>query len=213
MKTSRTVLVPFAWAFLACSSTTTGTNSADEGPDASAAVEHHDLVVFTTKATLQGDLGGLTGADTKCTTYANAAGLQGQFRAWLSDTKTDAIDRVPEGGPWRVLTDGAKQGEVAFANRDGWKGYPKVLLEPSEFGAKVGVGEVPYTWTGTALGGTRLGGCSCSDWKSSENPSKCSKDYGGIIGSRAASATSEQWTNVGPNPCDQRSSLLCFQVP
>src|SRR5882757_9198339 len=42
-------------------------------------------IMFVTSMSLPpGSLGGVTGADTKCTMIANGAGLQGHFMAWLS---------------------------------------------------------------------------------------------------------------------------------
>jgi hypothetical protein len=41
--------------------------------------------VFVTSQAYNGNLGGLAGADAKCQQLANAAGLQGTFKAWLSD--------------------------------------------------------------------------------------------------------------------------------
>ena len=180
---------------------------------------YDDLVVFTSKATFHGNLGGLSGADEKCNTYAKAAGLKGQFRAWLSDSTTDAISRVPEGGPWRVLDKSGKQAAVAFADRESWTGYPKANLENTEFGSTLSdlsrstTTEIPYTWTGTKLGGKNAG-CSCRDWTSSENFVSCGTgEYGGAIGSRSARPNDEQWTYVTDNPCDAPAALLCFELP
>lgn len=186
-----------------------------QGGDAGAngASAHNDLVVFTTKETFRGDLGGVSGADEKCNTYAKASGLKGTFRAWLSDLRTDAISRVPDGaGPWRILEEGQVQGEIAFADRDGWTGYPKVRLDHNEFGKGPAVGSIPYTWTGTKLGG-KGAGCRCMGWTTAANfVGGCTEGYGGQIGSRTA-LEDDDWTDVSENPCDAPSSLLCFQVP
>jgi hypothetical protein len=49
------------------------------------------MTVFITSAEYDGDLGGIAGADAKCQTLADAAGLDGAFKAWLSsgDDPTD----------------------------------------------------------------------------------------------------------------------------
>ncbi len=169
---------------------------------------------------MTGDLGGLSGADAQCNTYAKAAGLRGTFRAWLSDSQTDAISRVPEGGPWRILDKDGKQGSIAFETKESWEGYPKVAITNTEFGKTLSelststTTSIPYTWTGTALGGKGKG-CHCNDWTSSANPSRdCpAGEYGGVIGSRHASQADEGWTAFGSNPCDAPSALLCFQLP
>jgi hypothetical protein len=46
-----------------------------------------------------GNLGGLSGADTKCQTAATAAGLTGKFKALLSDSTEAARDRIRIVGP------------------------------------------------------------------------------------------------------------------
>jgi hypothetical protein len=197
-----------------------GPSAAPDGGDAGATPTevHDDLVVFTSKASFDGNLGGLAGADEKCNTYAKAAGLAGTFRAWLSDSKTDAISRVPDGGPWRVLDRSGKQSAIAFQNRDGWTGYPQTKLYPTEFGKSIGddspgsTTSIPYTWTGTKLGGKKLG-CACEDWTSSKNFVSCADSFGGAIGSREAPLSDEDWTYITDNPCDAPASLLCFQLP
>ena len=40
--------------------------------------------VFVTSANYTGDLGGLVGADSKCQALADSAGLDGNYKAWLS---------------------------------------------------------------------------------------------------------------------------------
>lgn len=210
---------------LGCSSSVQGTpNGNDAGVDdgngnADPSVVYDDFVIFTTKATFEGDLGGIRGADEKCNTYAKAAGLPGTFQAWLSDSRTDAIDRVPEAGPWRVLDKNGKQAAIAFADRSSWEGYPEVYLDKTEFGKTLGelsttsTTDIPYTWTGTKLGGAREG-CHCLDWTSADNSTTCDDgSYGGVIGSRMEKSPEEAWTNVTSNPCDAKSALLCYQVP
>lgn len=193
-----------------------GSHAGPEGTGG-AGESHDDLVVFTTKASSNGDLGGLDGADERCTTYAHAAGLSGTFRAWLSDSMTDAIDRVPEDGPWRILDRSGRQTDVAFADRDAWRGYPAVAIGNTEFGKALhefstsSSTGIPYTWTGTKLGGLRKG-CHCNDWRSSDNHWVCDDGYGGVIGSRYDFGSDEGWTNYASNPCDTDGALLCFQV-
>jgi hypothetical protein len=49
--------------------------------------------VFVTSTTQTGNLGGLSGADQICNDRAVAAGLTGNYLAWLSTSSMDAIDR------------------------------------------------------------------------------------------------------------------------
>jgi hypothetical protein len=60
--------------------------------------------VFVSGSKWNGNLGGLAGADAKCQQAADAAGLGGTFRAWISDDATSASSRLThsaEGGRGR----------------------------------------------------------------------------------------------------------------
>lgn len=176
-----------------------GPDARDGSPSAPA------LVIFTSRATFTGDLGGISGADKKCQTFAEAAGLSGTFQAWLSDSKTDAIDRVPEGGPWKKLRDGALA-ELVFATRASWRGFPAdfVDLFQDERGTTP-TGGTPPTWTGTNIGGTKAAR-NCLDWTSA-NPVET-----GAAGIRASLPEKQAWTQDANNACSRLSSLLCYQV-
>ncbi|MDB4944803.1 MAG: Tryptophan synthase alpha chain [Labilithrix sp.] len=186
-------------------------STGDSGPTPASA---GDLVVFTTKATFDGDLGGVTGADTKCTTYANAAGLPGKYRAWLSSAAGgDALSRVPEGGPWRLRDPQAGlAGPAVFADRQSWAGYPAHAINRDEFGNPLqGYG---YVWTGTGIGGLRVDACSCGDWKS--NSSYACDSYGGsapTYGNSNLGYGDEGWTNVShQGSCYSEYALVCYQL-
>ena len=49
-------------------------------------------IVFVTSTTYSGNLGGLAGADAECQAQADSASLLGTFKAWISDSTTDATD-------------------------------------------------------------------------------------------------------------------------
>jgi hypothetical protein len=57
------------------------------------------FVTSTGSGAAGGDLGGLAGADAKCSTLAQAAGVPGLWRAYLSDASANARDRIGP-GPW-----------------------------------------------------------------------------------------------------------------
>lgn len=79
-------------------------------------------LVFASSEVYSGNLGGLSGADTKCQTLAASAEIIGEgraFRAWLSDNQKDAasrlthsltpyilLDGTPIAANWADLTDG-----------------------------------------------------------------------------------------------------------
>ena len=175
-----------------------GGNRAAEGSAPAAPA----LVIFTSRATFTGNLGGIFGADQKCQTFAQAAGLNGKFQAWLSDSKTNAIDRVPEGGPWKKLRDGARA-DLVFATRDSWRGFPAdfVDLFQDERGLAP-AGGTPPTWTGTDIGGAKAAK-NCLDWTSA-NPVET-----GAAGIRASLPEKQAWTQDANNACSRLSSLLC----
>lgn len=50
--------------------------------------------VFVTSTVYNGNLGGLAGADAKCQERANAAGLGGAWKAWISDSNISASSRL-----------------------------------------------------------------------------------------------------------------------
>ena len=190
-------------------STTPGDSTNTPDPAATAG----DLVVFTTRSTFAADFGGLDGADDRCTTYANAAGWKGKFRAWLSDKSTDAITRIPQGGPWRVVSSEGTLGSIAFADHDAWTGYPAISLSADEFG-KIGTSTSTFTWTATMLGGKHLG-CACANWSTtSDYDYSCSDSsgYGAYTGLRSAERGDEGWTNYGEQSCYTKQSLICYQL-
>ena len=55
------------------------------------------MVGVAGKAARREGLGGLAGADAECTARAQAGGLPGSYRAWLSATEIDAKSRVGSG--------------------------------------------------------------------------------------------------------------------
>lgn len=111
--------------------------------------------VFTTSAVYPGNFGGLTAADSKCAEAAQAAALGGSFIALLSDSATNAIDRVAGDGPWALL-----DGEVAFPTRADIAAVPLVALRVDERGRTLGTG---CSWTGSKIG-AKLAPERCLDW-------------------------------------------------
>lgn len=183
---------------LACSGGAVGGGSAaaDAGTGKGSEVTNTNLpasrVVFVTRVRIAGyKIGGREGADDKCQTYANAAGLSGAFQAWISTETEDAIDRVPDGGPWHAVG----RTEVVFANRSAWQGYPRSSLAYDESGTAV----VPTFWTGTEPGGFRTD--ACGDWSDAQAL--------GVVGN--GQVGDEKWTQSGRQQCAFSASLLCYQ--
>lgn len=108
--------------------------------------------VFVTSKLYDGDLGGLSGADDKCQSHAEDAGLSGKYKAWLSDKSTPVSERVNQSRAsyFKTMVDGRK---ITIA--DSWHDLAKgQLLEPidtDESGSRAFVispGHGEYVWTG-----------------------------------------------------------------
>jgi hypothetical protein len=62
-------------------------------------------IAFVTSTSHTGNLGGIAGADAVCQARASAAGLPGTYRAWLSTSTANAIDRFTGASGW-IRVDG-----------------------------------------------------------------------------------------------------------
>ena len=151
------------------------------------------------------DAGGATGiaaGDAICAARADAAGLDGTFRAWLSDANIDAIDRLPSDGPW-VRIDGAAIAADKAGLAAGALLANPLVTEDGTYLVPLGGGGESLVWTGTLADGTRAAQ-SCQGWTSAR-----SSDSGleGFITYLLPS-----WTENGPAECDSSwLHLYCFE--
>jgi hypothetical protein len=155
--------------------------------------------VFVTSDTFNGNLGGLDGADTKCTDAASAAGLGGNWTAWLSDNSTNAGTRIAD-GEYQLL-----DGTVVANNLDDLTdGTLDAGINLDE--EEIAVTTNPDVWTGTDAGGTHLAGFGdCTSWSTTDN----------AVRGRIGRSTRDDafWTDVGGgNPCDSTRRLYCFSA-
>lgn len=142
-----------------------------------------------------GNLGGLEGADAKCQAGANYERLGGTWIAWLSDSDTDAIDRVAGDGPWYTL-----DGHLAFAHKVDLAGTPSAVIEVDQAG---GIVATSSYWTGTKLGGTK-DTANCNDWRSESDVDE------GVWGNGRNVA---QWTAASHTAgCLGAINLLCLEL-
>lgn len=162
-----------------------------------------DKRVFVSSTTYSGNLGGLSGADSKCQERANVANLGGTWKAWLSDGTTSAASRLVQSdapfnlingtivaNSWADLTDGSLQNPITI----------------SELGTAVSAGY--QVWTNTlASGQRRLETTDCANWTS------------GAASLRGGFGTPYfqdlRWTEEDPIglDCDLPSYLYCFEQP
>jgi hypothetical protein len=188
----------------ASGSETDGGSTADGG---SADAREGLRRVFVTAAVHSADLrtegaatSGLVGADNLCAAAAMDADLGGTWTAWLSDSSTDAIDRIDDVGPWvEVVPEGIEPEEV-FADKANLETLPLRPISRDEEG-NVTTNPVPSSvFTGTMTGGRNSGSSTCEDWTSE-------KPYG-MAGDLASSA---EWTALLDDYCGAAKRLYCFE--
>jgi len=151
--------------------------------------------VFVTDGTSTGNLGGLSGADETCTAAALAAtpALTGTWTAWLSDSNTNAVDRILD-AEYQLL-DGTV---VANDKADLTDGNLDAAINLDE---NVAVHD-GFTWTGTQPDGTVTAN-TCSNWTEATDASQ------GTQGE--PSTTGNVWTERGNVvDCGFIRSLYCF---
>ena len=158
-------------------------------------------IVFTTSTTQTPALGGLAGADAICAQRALAAGLAGTYRAWLSTSTVNAIDRLGSASGW-VRPDGKPVlNNVADIAQD------KLFYPPrlDEFGNDLGADPVVMTATGRDGRLTVFtDSTTCGDFTSEvEN---------GLLVGGWASANSELFNNVVGFSCGNEARIYCFGI-
>lgn len=164
-----------------------------------------DRLVFATSLLFSPDhIGGLAGADSLCKQLAHKADLPrwASFTAWLSDSTSDARDRVHH-GRGRYLRPDATPVAASF---DALLAGP--LLAPiaiDEFGQPA----VGAAWTGTRPDGTAPPDAwHCADWTSNVY-----LEFGHF---GALEVTDSSWTymanpDVNPGSCAETFHLYCFE--
>lgn len=149
--------------------------------------------IFQTSGTYNGNLGGLTGADTACQTAAAALGYGSYWRAVLSDSLVGANDRLAVTYP--VVRASSTSTTVASANL--WSGS-----------LSNAVGTATRVWTGSDSDGTpttETFGDWCNDWTSGSTTRVARTGYG--------TYTNGAWLyDAGPT-CDSNFPLFCIEQP
>jgi len=154
--------------------------------------------VFITSKSFTGvQIGGLSGADAKCNAEAEAAGVPGRFRAWLSGSTSSPSKRFDTSftGSYRTMNGD----EVAM----GWGGLTGGSLN-HPFNVDIKGGQVDTgVWTNTTPNGTPASLMShCSDWTSNM----------GVSSIGDSSATNNTWAIVlNDQPCGAGFRLYCIE--
>lgn len=179
-------------------------DSFDDSGDCNLLCKRNRVVFIASEpAWNAGDLMGLEGADNYCVSRAGQAGLPQaiKFKAFLSDSQTDVVDRMFHGEGRYVLVDGTV---VA----DDWTA---LLTEPLQHPINVTeLGEelINGVWTGTEYGTGKLvpGADNCEDW-TSNSPTKLA--YYGFSDSVESDWVYAIGTN--PNSCLSGFSIYCIE--
>jgi len=153
------------------------------------------LFYFLTRTEYDGDMGGVEGADERCTLEADRAGLRGPYQAFLSTRTVDAPDRLLADGPWfRTSGQGTK---VVFESTDEMAYVPANDLDYHANGERLDYTDSGFAWTGH--GGEQ----TCSDWTSTKGT--------GTLGS-TDDIDDMDWLSDDVAYCSYESKLYCFAV-
>jgi cysteine-rich repeat protein len=163
-----------------------------------------DRRVFVTSVLYNGaSVESLKVADALCFNRADDQGLPDalKYRAWLSDSTTDARDRFKRGRGRLVMVNGLVFAASWDALLAGALENPLEVTEKSET-YQGGV------WTGTRPDGTAVPGAEhCADWSSDSFLTK--GHYGYSDRMTGEWTLSELWDN--PSGCPSDYALYCFQ--
>jgi cysteine-rich repeat protein len=152
---------------------------------------------------LGGMLQGLKGADNYCVSRAGQAGFENflKFKAFLSDSQTDAVDRLFAGEGRYVLVDGTVVADNWQALLTGPLQHPIELTE---------LGEVLHrpVWTGTRHGDGRAvpGSMHCDDWTSVDPDKKANFGWSDEVDAN--------WTQsevFNPDSCGSMNVIYCIE--
>ncbi len=185
------------------------------------------LTVFVTSASGNGNLSqwpdalavsatGVAAGDAVCQARATAAGLSGTYKAWLSDSTTDAYCHV-QGFTGTISGTNPNCGQATlpvtagpWVRTDGYPFAPTIdkLINNGQVYAPVRYDETGtlvtnfFYFTGTASNGTATAN-TCSDWTDSNSSNTT---FGSSDG------TTYFWTSYSDTGCSVTDHLLCFQT-
>jgi hypothetical protein len=177
-------------------------------------------LVFVTRSTFTGNLGGLAGADALCMAAAAAGNLPGTFKAWVSVNGYDSVrrvqvvvnasERLTSNGPWYLPgVDSTGRRIQVFTSRAALRAAPLHPIDRTET-----LEPAPSTgrgvWTGTLATGLAdrpfagQTNNTCGDWTLSSN--SLEQGISGTVFGQAG-----DWTDFTRRGCSERQSLYCFE--
>ena len=154
-------------------------------------------LVFVSTSGVSGKADGLDGADLLCNTDAQAVGLQGTFKAWLSTDQDAPATRFA-------------QAEIPYRRPDGvmiakdWADLVDgTLAAPINLGLEGASFPDVKVWTGTLPDGSAAN-ATCSNWTTTGD-----LNLTGLVGSTKDAGT--KWSQSGFRACKDATRLYCFQ--
>jgi hypothetical protein len=157
--------------------------------------------MFISSVDLNGNLGGLPGADKTCQARANAAGLPGTYKAWLSDSTQSPSTRFTQSTRPYVRVDG----EVVAND---WAELTSGSIKTVLLDEKGTPSADSLAWTNTTSDGTPggAGGSNkhCSDWTSNAPGPFANNGNPGLF-------TDNRWTHNSATACEDTAGLICVQ--
>ncbi len=159
-------------------------------PGRALLIEPRTVQMFVTQADYAPDFGGLAGGDAICRTEADAAGQPGLWKALLSVTGVDKLDRLPAGVPIARI-DRAPLADDSVALGTALEN--PLDAEPDGGTASVGT----HVWTGDFDGDD-----SCLDFSATS----------GDVGNHGiTSEVDGDWPAAGSDACSTANRLYCFR--
>ncbi|MGB5266094.1 MAG: hypothetical protein WBN30_05880, partial [Polyangiales bacterium] len=167
----------------------------DAGPDAGTDAGTAERRIFRTDTNQSANLGGIAGADAICAAQALAAGLDGEFKAWLSTIASPVANRVTQASGPYVLVDGTRVADDWSDLVDG------SILAPINRDAN-GMFRSGEIWTGTLANGDSYPSSDCDSFTNGST---------GTALCGASNSTTSTWTeNITP-ACSTLLGLYCIE--
>jgi hypothetical protein len=156
-------------------------------------------IVFSTTSTTTGGFGGIYFADYVCQTEATNAGLNGTWKAIISNDTTSATSRISI--PGAVYNNyPAASGGYQLVAADSTAFWASSFAYPLYYNAGSTNPGSGTNWTGSNANGTSVVGTTCSNWTTSSS---------GTNGRYGNSNTTGNLINSGSQTCNNSYSFYC----
>jgi hypothetical protein len=159
-------------------------------------------VVFLSSAKYNGNLGGISGADTKCQGLAIAAGFSGTYKAWLSDATTSPVETFNKSEIPYILIDGTI---VAQNWGDLVDGNLLTAINIMEDGGSGG------TWGNNVWTHTTVTAYPASTYNPCNGWIDATNSYGSSTGTSSRNDTGWTWDPSNGVLCAETKRLYCFE--